>query len=96
MYNINWDNINKIWHIMVISNIDTEVPSCDRKGYHADWIGGTLTGFPHGKFLKNSALHYPNPIELNLSNICTACIKKEISNMEDFKSWLIVQKLKYL
>ncbi len=94
MYNINWDNKDKIWHIMVISSGGVEVPSCNKKGYHADWIGGTLTGFPHGKFLHNK--HYPNPIELNLNNICKACIKKEVSNMEEFKFWLIVQKLKYL
>lgn len=100
--NINWDCSKKIWHIMVLSEymeheMETLVASCQshlgrRRGdIHRDWLDKPLFRFPDGRF-ENFANGDHN---LNFKNICSTCINKE-TNIEKFKTWLIVQKLKYL
>ena len=106
--NINWDVSRKIWHIMVLSYYiergeKTIVPSCqlhidkeDIKKHnhkiHRDWLDRPNIKFPDGNNFKNGNIKYP---DLNFKNICPICINKE-TNIEEFKTLLIVQKLENL
>ena len=105
---LGWDEELKIWHIMVKSQYienqaHTTIASCQYKkdkkrgkyqsGLHRDWIDGPVAQFPDGLNFHNGL--YP-PISLNFNMICSKCLKKEISNIKEFKQWLIIQKLKYL
>jgi len=100
--NINWDFSKKIWHIMVLSEyvergMETLVASCQlhlgrrRRDIHRDWLDKPLFRFPDG-WHENFTYGCYN---LNFKNMCSTCINKE-TNIKEFKTWLIIQKLKNL
>ena len=104
--NINWDSNKNVWHIMVLSDYieiqrKTLIPFCqshlDKKDMktsgtdlHRDWFDNPIYRFPDGNNFKKG-IKYP---DLNFKNICSACVSK--TNIEEFKIWLTVQKLKHL
>ncbi len=108
--NINWDSTKNVWHIMVLSDYiekkkKTLIASCQyhrdkerrKKGtaiidLHRDWFDKPMYKFPDGTHVKHSV--EPKHPDLNFKNVCSTCVSK--TNVEDFKVWLITQKLKYL
>ena len=108
MYNLNYNQDNNLWHLMVKSRYiqreeSTIIASCHynkdkrrgkyRGGLHRDWADRPIAQFPNGVHFLDGAYKHVN---LNFNMICKKCIKLETTNIEEFKSWLIVQKLKYL
>ncbi len=108
--NINWDTNKKVWHIMVLSeyvenNKETLIASCQYhqdKGLnttvkvindlHRDWFDNPMNRFPDGYNFKTRGDKYP---DLNFKDVCSTCVSNE-TTIEDFKVWLITQKLKHL
>lgn len=105
--NINWDHMDKIWHIMVKSQYIerkecTTIASCqytkDKKphqfntGLFRDWLDRPIAQFPNGVNFHNGLYSH---ISINLDMICSKCLK-QVKNIKEFKNWLIIQKLKYL
>ena len=97
-YILSWDSHNQIWHLMVNAHHDMVVASCEKSKdpgrryvdfyYNTPYDNARI--FPNGTELKNINQKF------KYNNICKFCIKKEINNIEEFKTWLIIQKLKYL
>ena len=100
MYNLSYDNEKHLWHIMIPLHDDMRAAACE---IHF----GALKRFVDmiSEITKGRSKEFPNPISISArqvvdtfkyNNICKKCIKLEITNIKEFKSWLIVQKLKYL
>ena len=95
--NLSWDKETQMWHIMKPLYYDMTVASCEKKKQagrrFVDWNNMKFIPafrFPHGRLT-------PSLIDnFKFKKICPKCIKKEIKDIEEFKCWLIVQKLKYL
>ena len=97
--NISWSSDHQIWHIMILSDYiqagkQTLIASCkshikftqgDGRVLHRDWLDKPFYKFP------TRENKYP---DLNFKNVCSTCVSK--TNIEDFKIWLITQKLKHL
>ena len=105
--NINWDTKSNKWHIMVLSfyvqasektiiascqlHLDKEDIKTKKHTLHRDWRDRSNLRFPDGDDFKRRGIKYH---DLNFKDVCSACVSK--TNIEDFKIWLITQKLKYL
>ena len=105
---LSWDKRRKKWHLMIpIWTGDMITASCEFKKRPGNrFVDYTTVEFSkHGHLSQTSQNTFPAGIllkDINVNqifkykNICKSCIKKEISNIKEFKNWLVLQKLKYL
>ena len=101
MYNLSYCYRENLWHIMLPLHRDMRGSACEihlRAGTRfVDYISEiTKQG---SKEFPNPSYHVGEPPVIDTfkyKNICKKCIKLEITNIKEFKSWLIIQKLKYL
>lgn len=101
---LGWDKKLKKWHIMVpIWTGDMLSALCEKDNKPSYRFVDYNPNFNSGQYLLYSRNIFPKGTNLeNISqklkynNICKSCIKKEVSNIKEFKQWLIIQKLKYL
>ena len=103
---ISYDWKHELWHLMVNYDYDTIncIASCHANlktseflKHHIDWNykeRSLAFGIPYPHTLLGQVNR--EDIKFGFDYICKKCLKLEKVNIEEFKVWLVIQKLKYL
>jgi len=102
---ISYDWKHSIWHLMIENDYSpsTIISSCQivadkkNKRVQCDWnpkIRPLVFSIPYTGYLLRRINR--EDIKFGFNYVCKKCLKLEKINIEEFKVWLIIQKLKYL